>query len=250
MVRSLCTRRPIACSNSSAATGRFSSARIMLLRSLSSSNGWRVLSDLMTRGMTSSAVSKVVKRSLQSRHCRRRRTWRPSAARRESITLVSSWLQNGQYMRGRRYPGQRTLSPSPRRGAARPPGRPPGTSRPAMPPSRRPRRPPLRGSLPVDREALAKLQHLPAHPLEQDLVVEIVEDVADPPGQPPRLGEPEAARGDRRGAEPEPAGDERRARIARHGVLVHRDVRAAEGGIGVLAGDPLVDQRDEQQVVV
>src|SRR5688572_32293039 len=46
--------------------------------------------------MTSSAVSKVVNRSPQERHSRRRRIWCPSTARRESVTLVSSWLQNGQ----------------------------------------------------------------------------------------------------------------------------------------------------------
>ena len=60
--------------------------------------GWRLLSVLTTRGMTSSAVSKVVNRSLQSRHCRRLRICRPSPARRESMTLVSSWPQKGQCM--------------------------------------------------------------------------------------------------------------------------------------------------------
>jgi hypothetical protein len=41
-------------------TGRFSSARIMPARSFSSSKGARLPSDFTTRGMTSSAVSKVV----------------------------------------------------------------------------------------------------------------------------------------------------------------------------------------------
>src|SRR5690606_5684320 len=60
--------------------------------------GSRVPSFLMTRGIRSSATSKVVKRSLQDRHSRRRRTWPPSATRRESITLVSSAPQKGQCM--------------------------------------------------------------------------------------------------------------------------------------------------------
>ena len=55
----------------------------------------------MTSGMTSSAVSKVVNRSPQDRHSRRRRIWRPSAASRESLTLVSTWPQKGQYMTAR-----------------------------------------------------------------------------------------------------------------------------------------------------
>src|SRR5210317_1984425 len=71
----------------------------MLLRSFSSSKGWRLLSFLTMRGMTSSAASNVVKRSLQARHCRRRRICRPSPARRESMTFVSSWPQNGQCMK-------------------------------------------------------------------------------------------------------------------------------------------------------
>jgi hypothetical protein len=60
----------------------FPSARCMPARSLSSSKGWRVPSCLISRGSTSSAVSKVVKRSPQARHSRRRRTCSPSATRR------------------------------------------------------------------------------------------------------------------------------------------------------------------------
>ena len=55
-----------------------------------SSNGSRVASLFTTRGITSSADSKVVKRSPHCRHSRRRRTCCPSAERRESMTLVSS----------------------------------------------------------------------------------------------------------------------------------------------------------------
>ena len=65
------------------------------VRSFDSSNGSRLASLLTTRGMTSSADSKVVKRSPQSRHSRRRRTCWPSPARRESITLVSPVAAEG-----------------------------------------------------------------------------------------------------------------------------------------------------------
>src|SRR5690554_1915530 len=77
-------------------TGRFSSACINQARSYSSSKGWRVPYCLTTRGITSSAVSKVVKRSRQDKHSLRRRTWSPSATSRESITLVSASPQKGQ----------------------------------------------------------------------------------------------------------------------------------------------------------
>ena len=56
---------PTASSTASRATGRFSSALSMPPRSLLSSNGTRRSSLLTTSGITSSAVSKVVKRSPQ-----------------------------------------------------------------------------------------------------------------------------------------------------------------------------------------
>src|SRR5688572_13555365 len=77
-------------------TGRFCSELKKPLRSLLTSNGSRRSSRLTTYGITSSGISKVVNRSPHERHSRRRRTWRPSPARRESVTFVSSKLQNGQ----------------------------------------------------------------------------------------------------------------------------------------------------------
>ncbi len=67
--------RSMAASTASRPTGRFSSAFMIPPRSLPSSKDWRVLSFFTTCGMTSSAVSKVVKRSPQERHSRRRRIW-------------------------------------------------------------------------------------------------------------------------------------------------------------------------------
>jgi hypothetical protein len=55
--------RAIISSMRSLETGRFSNARTIPLRSLASSKGWRLLSRLINRGITSSADSKVVKRS-------------------------------------------------------------------------------------------------------------------------------------------------------------------------------------------
>ena len=64
------------------------------------------------------------------------------------------------------------------------------------------------------------------------------------------LGFLEATRGDRRRADAQAGGHERRSRIVRHRVLVDRDVRAPERGFRVLAGDVLADQVDEEQVVL
>ena len=82
--------RAMAASTASMLTGRFSRARTMPLRSFASSKGSRASSRFTRRGITSSAVSKVVKRSPHARHSRRRRICRPSPASRESMTLVSS----------------------------------------------------------------------------------------------------------------------------------------------------------------
>ena len=64
------------------------------------------------------------------------------------------------------------------------------------------------------------------------------------------LGLAEAAGGDRRRADAQAAGDKRRARIVRHRVLVDGDVGAAQRRIGRLAGDALLDQVDQEQVIV
>src|SRR6478609_10261991 len=90
--------RETASSMASGLTGRFSSALTMPERILASSKGTRLRSDFTTSGMTSSALSKVVKRSPQDRHSRRRRICAPPLARRESVTFVSSCRQKGQCM--------------------------------------------------------------------------------------------------------------------------------------------------------
>src|ERR1700722_5185631 len=77
-------------------TGRFSSAFCMPVSNFFSSKGSRVRSPLTTVGKSNSAASNVVNRSVHARHSRRLRICRPSPARRESITLVSVWPQNGQ----------------------------------------------------------------------------------------------------------------------------------------------------------
>ncbi len=88
-LRSLWQIRATAASMASRPTGRFSRAFCIPRRSLFSSKGSRLRSPLTTVGSNSSAVSKVVNRSVQARHSRRRRICRPSPARRESMTLVS-----------------------------------------------------------------------------------------------------------------------------------------------------------------
>src|SRR5262245_33565052 len=195
-------------STASRATGRFSSALRMPARSLPSSNGWRVWSFLTTCGITSSAVSKVVKRSPQERHSRRRRIWWPSPASRESVTFVSSWLQNGQCTSGA-----------------------PANSR-------------------VDGMAPAERDHRIAHAPDRGVVAHRVEDVGDQAADLARLVETEAARRDGGRPDPEAARHEWRARVVRHGILVHRDVRMAERRVGVLAGIGLADEIQQEQVIV
>src|SRR5207245_1077196 len=72
-LRTLCTTRLTASSICSRGTGRFSSAFSMPARSFPSSKASRPRSPLITIGITSSADSKVVKRSPHFRHSRRRR---------------------------------------------------------------------------------------------------------------------------------------------------------------------------------
>ena len=74
-------------SMASVSTGRFSSARDRPFCSFFSLNGSRRPSDLMTWGRRSSARSKVVNRSLQTSHSRRRRT--EESISRDSNTFVS-----------------------------------------------------------------------------------------------------------------------------------------------------------------
>src|ERR1700719_5133217 len=95
-VRSLWQILAAAASVASRETGRFSRAFSIPVSSFFSSNGPRRRSPLTTVGSNNAAASNVVNRSVHPRHSRRLRICRPSPARRESITLVSVWPQNGQ----------------------------------------------------------------------------------------------------------------------------------------------------------
>ncbi len=70
------------------------------------------------------------------------------------------------------------------------------------------------------------------------------------PGQFDTLADLEPTAGDCRGTDTQAGGDERRLRVVRHGVLVHGDMGTAQGRIGVLAGQALTDQADQEQVVI
>ena len=93
------------------------------LMTLARSNGSTPPWDLTTVSGTSSTRSNVVKRCSQCEHRRRRRTAEPSAARRESTTLVSSAWHSGQctwpaYMSTParcRAPRRRGRTPAPQR---------------------------------------------------------------------------------------------------------------------------------------
>src|SRR5579859_2146832 len=201
-------------------TGRFSSAFCMPARSLLSDLGSRLRSPLTTVGITSSAASKVVKRSAHSRHSRRRRICRPSSARRESMTLVSECPQNGQCM---------------------------GPTCPAAGPHAQ-----YSDGLPaaVNREPLAQRHDFAAHALQRRLIAHVLEHVCDPVGHLLHFGLLEPARRRRRRSDAKSAGYRGRARVVRNRVLVDGHVRAAERRVGILAGDVLVDQVEQEEVIV
>src|SRR5690606_27282313 len=173
-----------AASISSMLTGRFSRAFMMPARSFSSSKGCRVPSCFTTRGITSSAVSKVVKRSRQDRHSLRRRTWSPSATRRESITLVSASPQKGQCINHLlRKERTRALTGAP------------GLTCLCL--------------LAVDREPCADSFHLLPYTAVNSFVFKVIENVTHPAGQIPALGFLEAACGHRRSTDAQTGGHER-----------------------------------------
>src|SRR5690606_13203011 len=101
VMRSWCTTARTAASICSSDTGRFCSARSKPWRSLRASNWSRRPSLLMIAGSFSSIVSRVLKRSPQASHSRRRRMVAPSSLTRESMTRVSACWQKGQCI-GRR----------------------------------------------------------------------------------------------------------------------------------------------------
>ncbi len=78
----------------------------------------------------------------------------------------------------------------------------------------------------------------------------MIEDVADPAGQRLALGDLETTGGHRRRADTDARGHERRLRVVGHGVLVHSDTGTAKGGVGLLAGQALPDQAEQEQVIV
>src|ERR1017187_2802049 len=77
------------------ATGLLLQARRTPRSTFSRSNGSRTPSFFTTIGSTSSTRSRLVKRRPQPSHSRRRRITSPAADTRESMTLLSSWEQNG-----------------------------------------------------------------------------------------------------------------------------------------------------------
>ena len=87
------------------------------------------------------------------------------------------------------------------------------------------------------------------HPAERRLV-RMGEGAVDQLGDAHHLRRAHAARGERRRAEADAAGDERRLRVVRDGVLVDRDAGLVERLLGDLAGEALGPEVDQHQVVV
>src|SRR5262245_61754328 len=97
----------------------------------------------------------------------------------------------------------------------------------------------------VYRVPPAQVRDLGADALRDLLVARRLEHVRDQAGEALGLGFAESARGHRGRADTDAARDEGLLRIVGDGVLVHRDVRAAQGLFGVLAGDALRAQVEQ-----
>src|SRR5579883_3105676 len=91
-------------------------------------------------------------------------------------------------------------------------------------------------------KAATELENLAPHPLHHGVRTLRIQHVGDEVRNLLDFALLEAPR--RRGwsTDPKAARDRRRARIVRHGVLVHRDVGFAERGIGLLSGDGAADE--------
>src|SRR5471030_1840225 len=106
------------------------------------------------------------------------------------------------------------------------------------------------GSVAINREVTAHRSGLAGDGCLDVGIAKVIEDVADPASQFDALGFLETTAGDRRCADAQARGHERRLWIVGHGVFVHGDPGAAEGGVGVFAGQALADQADQEQVVI
>src|SRR5690606_14673450 len=102
----------------------------------------------------------------------------------------------------------------------------------------------------INGKALAQLLNLGFDRCNGLFVIQVAEDVANPTRQLTALGFLEATGGYRRRTDPQTGSDERRTRIVRHAVLVHRDVGPAQSGIRIFTGNVLLDQGQQEQVVL
>src|SRR5574340_117118 len=247
--------RSTAASTSSVETGRLCSARRKPSRSLVSEKSSRVPLVLTICGGRSSAVSQVVKRLSHCAQRRRRRIASPASLTRESMTWVSREPQKGHFMKPPvsllRWPdwmrvlgilmyfyvhfGSCALAASNLAALAT-------VSR-----GFHPARPVV---LTVDRKLRRQLRHFAPHPRDHRLVVRCVEHVGDQVGELLGFDFLEAARGHRRGADADAAGDEGLLRVVRDGILVDRDVGAAQERLGFLAGKVLGAQVDQEDVAL
>src|SRR5690554_3292375 len=102
----------------------------------------------------------------------------------------------------------------------------------------------------INGKALAQLLNLGFDRCNGLFVIQVAEDVANPTRQLTAFGFLEATGGYRRRTDPQTGSDERRTRIVRHAVLVHRDVGPAQSGIRIFTGNVLLDQGQQEQVVL
>jgi hypothetical protein len=82
-------------------------------------------------------------------------------------------------------------------------------------------------SISVDREAPAEFGDLSLDPLDSPLILDIIDNIADPMGYLRRFGLFESTARDRRRSNANTTGYKGRMGIVRHGILIHGDMGTA-----------------------
>src|SRR5271170_8256522 len=100
----------------------------------------------------------------------------------------------------------------------------------------------------IERKLLSELQHLPANPSQRLRIRTLRQRLADPLADGAHLRLLHAAGSQRRRADADARGLERRIRVIWNRVLVHCDARIAESGLGFAAEHALGEDVHQHQV--
>src|SRR5450631_1353041 len=104
--------------------------------------------------------------------------------------------------------------------------------------------------LAIHGESLTYFYDLGPRTLNRGFIAHVIEHIGNPIRQLPHLGLFEAARRHGGRTDAQSAADGRRTRIVRYRVLVDRHVRAPQRRIGIFAGNVLIDEIEQEQVIV